>query len=256
MNDLLPLFVGVSSETYIDPQNGTTAYLPPAVLGIDAKEGVELRTALVSIKGPAARSANIGDTLETEIVACRDEFGKDCERVRIKTDLLGKLATACPWDPHLQPVLMGLPSMLGKFAPACMWDPFKGAVDAGSSRLARFAGATVVAKSEHEGRCVAQIEFNYLAELRSDTMVYVLREMGIVTDRDLAGGMGWRFRMQRALGRPILLQGLEVNTDETEAGAESGSETARSAMASSAAVSTICCGQLTGPTPTTAVGIW
>lgn len=190
--ELLPLFVGVSSETYIDPQNGTTAYLPPTVLGIDAKEGVELRTALVSIKGPAARSANIGDTFETEMVTLRDEFGKDCEYVQIKTD------------------------RLGKFVPRCSLGLFKGAVDAGSSRLARFAGATVVAKSEHEGRCVAQIEFNYLAELRSDTMVYVLREMGIVIDRDLAGGMGWRFRMQRALGRPILLQGLEVNTDETE----------------------------------------
>ena len=67
-----------------------------------------------------------------------------------------------------------------------------------ASKLADFEGALVVSVSEFESQSIAQLRFRYLARIRSDTMVYALRRMGIVTDADLIGGMGWRFRVRKA----------------------------------------------------------
>ena len=68
-----------------------------------------------------------------------------------------------------------------------------------TSKLAKHEGATVVSVTECNGTHIAQLRYRYMAELRSETMIYILRQMGIVTEADIIGGMGWRFRMRKAI---------------------------------------------------------
>lgn len=75
---------------------------------------------------------------------------------------------------------------------------FKAQVDHSPSELGRFVGATVVSVCEYRGTRLVQLEYQWLSELCRETLVYVLRELGIVNDADLRGGMGWNFRIRKA----------------------------------------------------------
>ncbi len=169
---LLPLFIDAVGEICIEPGGGSAWRLPPYVVGIDVAKGVELREAIVSVGGNAAKAMTVGQTYPAEIFIATDCF--EYSTVRIL------------WQQPEQ--INGV-----RFAGI-----FKDAVKESASKLASFEGALVVSVSEFKGQYVAQLKFDYLAKLRSDTMIYVLRQMGIVTDADLLGGIGWRFRMYKA----------------------------------------------------------
>lgn len=172
-DELLPLFVEVADKLYIEPGDDATDCLPPTVIGIDVKEGVELRTALIAIKDSPAGNANVGDKFKAKVVA-----------------------QATPWGDQYHCIQVdGYPRTEVK--PVDVGSAYDDAVSESASKLANFTGAAVVSKFEHEGTFIAQLEFIYLAALRSNTMIYLLRTRGIVTDADLVGGMGWRFRLRK-----------------------------------------------------------
>lgn len=172
--ELLPLFISAVDEACIMPGDEAAGYLPFSVVGIDAENKVELRTTVVSVKGTPAKKMAMGKKYSAEVIVKSTDWGQEYSTVQI----------SCKPPAIINGVYFG--------------DIFAGGVQGNPSELAEFEGATVVSVSEFNGAFIAQLELNYLAELRSDTMIYVLRQMGIVSDSDVLGGMGWRFRMRKA----------------------------------------------------------
>jgi hypothetical protein len=202
-------FADVVNDTYVEPGDSGSAYLPPFVVGYDTDNKVELRTALIPVNGSPAKGMHIGDTFKAKIVMRAADWGEVFPTVRIFSN------PPC------------------EFRPVYVAYIFDNVVEDSASNLSKFVGAKVVAVLEHENEYAAQLEFTYLAELRSNTMIYVLRQMGIVKDTDISGGMGWRFRMRLAARgdlnldvpavrplQPETLPAMEGESSKNEAKAE------------------------------------
>ena len=173
-DELVSGFADVISDTYVEPGDSGSEYLPPFIVGYDTDNKVELRTALIPVKGSPAKSMHVGDTFKAKAVIRTTEWGQEFPAIRVSS------------NPP------------GEFRPIYAGHMFDDAVEGSASKLSRFVGTKVVSVLEHDNDYVAQLEFTYLAELRSNTMIFVLRQMGIVKDIDVTGGMGWRFRMRMA----------------------------------------------------------
>ena len=171
---LLPLFIDAVGEIYIEPGDECTWYLPPYIVGIDIAKGVELREAIISVGGDTAKTMAAGQTCDAKVFRGRN--GLDFHYYMIQVS--GQRPERTGINQHIE--------------------IFNDIVKESASKLAEFEGAFVVSVSEFESQSIAQLRFRYLARIRSDTMVYALRRMGIVTDADLVGGMGWRFRVRKA----------------------------------------------------------
>lgn len=159
--------------SYIKPAEPDSDKLPPYVCGIDLDAGLELRR--VAVAGYVG-SAQFD---------CGDEY---------------ELDGSTGWWQTLN-VMLPEPIRFG-FRTSPLFDGWTNRDD---SALSSCVGAKVVGTFElkNEGLrygCLgygryAWFQLTYLASLRSETLVYLLHRKGIVRDSDLAGGMGWRYRL-------------------------------------------------------------
>lgn len=167
VEDLLEDFSKATGMAYVEPDGKGADLLPPYVCGMDIANGIELRSALITTMDEEAEGLEVGQVLDVDIL------GEGWVQID---------------DPISQSRVWGT------------WGWFfdREASSKNSSRLLKHKGAEVVAVSTYDESRVVQIEMRYPAALRSDTLVYVLRELGIVRDSDVVGDMGWRFRLRRA----------------------------------------------------------
>lgn len=172
---LLPDFLGVIGRSLIEPGDDMARYLPSYIAGIDAENKIELRTALVSVKGSPAKKMAVGETYSAKVLTRNDDWYGRYSVIQVSSE-----PPALSNDLDSENI-------------------FDGVVHNETSKLAKHEGATVVSVTECNGTHIAQLRYRYMTELRSETMIYILRQMGIVTEADIIGGMGWRFRMRKAI---------------------------------------------------------
>ena len=179
--ELLPLVRDALGDVYIEPGDGRAKCLPPYIAGIDVKNEVELRCATVAVTDSFVRALTIGEKHPAKVFFEEDRWGHTILKVQI-----GSM-------PSMQVSRMWFGGM------------FDYIVEGSESKLAGFDEAVVATVSGYKGDCIAQIELKYLAALRRDTIIYALRQMGYVTEADVVGNMGWRFRLRKAArGKAVL----------------------------------------------------
>ena len=179
--ELLPLVRDALGDIYIEPGDGRAKNLPPYIAGIDVKNEVELRCATVAVTDYFVHTLTIGKKYPARVFFEEDRWGHTILKVQIG---------------DISPMQV-----------SHMWfgDMFDNLVEGSESKLAGFNEAVVATVSRYKGDCIAQIELKYLAALRRDTIIYALRQMGYVTEADVVGNMGWRFRLRKAAkGKPVL----------------------------------------------------
>ena len=172
---LLPDFLGVIGRSLIEPGDDMARYLPSYIAGIDAENKIELRTALVSVKGSPVKKMAVGETYSAKVLTRNGDWYGRYSVIQVSSEP---------------------PALSNDLDSESIFD---GVVHNETSRLAKHEGATVVSIAECNGTHIAQLGYRYMTELRSETMIYILRQMGIVTEADIIGGMGWRFRMRKAI---------------------------------------------------------
>ena len=91
----------------------------------------------------------------------------------------------------------------------------------GDSPLAGLVGACAAMVNEFDGECVAHLETRSFCPLRSNTLIWYLRQKGIVTEADIRGGMGWRFRLRMAARKHEASSDDQNRCELTEATEES-----------------------------------
>ena len=204
--ELLPLVRDALGDIYIEPGDGQAKCLPPYIAGIDVKKEVELRCATVAVTDPFVRGLAIGKTYPARVF-----FEEDC------------------WGQTILKVQIGDTSSMQV---SHMWSGgmFDNLVEDSESKLAGFNEAAVATVSGYKGDFIAQIELKYLAALRRDTIIYALRQMGYVTEADVVGNMGWRFRLRKAArGKSVPGEPLDGShepgpADEGEAAKKAGKD--------------------------------
>lgn len=157
--------------SYIKPAEPDSDKLPPYVCGIDFDAGIELRRVVVAKYVGSAQ------------FDCGDEYG-----IVFGDGVAG-------WSQSLT-VMFPKPIKTWLLVSPII----DGLTNRDDSALSSCVGAKVVGtfKPKKEGLQYgryAWFQLTYLAALRSETLVYLLHRKGIVRDSDLAGGMGWRYRL-------------------------------------------------------------
>lgn len=188
-------YAALGRQMLISPGDDAAALFPPYVVGIDVDAKVELREFIATVTGSAAKSLVAGAKLAINITQATRDWGEPYLVVRIQTSPASALA-------------------LGNIS--------DGALENSDSPLGDFVGGEVLTVSCGEGADVAQIRTRFLADLKASTLAYVLRAVGIVTDKDVRGSMEWRYRVRNAsLGKdPFTKQTIEESSAQLEEKAE------------------------------------
>ena len=163
-DELAPTVCRQLGSTTIMPGNANAADLPPYVLGLDLREGLELRSALV-VRRVGQQDLHVGDELDAvaaQFYASLFVYGTD--------------TPSEDYDPY----------PYGLFAPVG---------DHPDSPLGELVGAKVVGVFEHAGERMAQLELRYLANLSRADLLALLCNRGAITASDFNGTMGWRYRL-------------------------------------------------------------
>lgn len=163
-DELAPAVCRQLGSTTIMPGDANAADLPPYVLGLDLREGLELRSALV-VRRVGKQDLHVGDELDAVAAQFYASF------FMYGTDMPSE-----DYDPY----------PYGLFAPAG---------DHPDSPLSEFVGAKVVGVFEHADERMAQLELRYLANLNGANLLALLRNRGAITASDFNGTMGWRYRL-------------------------------------------------------------
>ncbi|WP_293813851.1 hypothetical protein [uncultured Parolsenella sp.] len=163
-DELAPAVCRQLGSTTIMPGDVNAADLPPYVLGLDLREGLELRSALV-VRRVGQQDLHVGDELDAVAAQFYASF------FMYGTDMPSE-----DYDPY----------PYGLFAPAG---------DHPDSPLSELVGAKVVGVFEHAGERMAQLELRYLANLNGANLLALLRNRGAITASDFNGTMGWRYRL-------------------------------------------------------------
>lgn len=143
--------VALAGTSCIEPGTEQSAKLPPHVLGIDIKAGVELKCAQVCLadnKGKYELGSALPSRTITNIHAEHKELFKDL--------------------------------LNNKRSP-----------------LAASRGSAVTDSFSFGPQRFVKTEVRYLLPLRKDTLLYALREYGVLTDEDLRGSNKWAQRFEK-----------------------------------------------------------
>lgn len=171
---LIALLPDSLKGTVVSPEEAKNPFAP-WVCGVDLASGVELRTATVGAWHDGPMSLEVGA-----------RYG-----VRVNDPAAGQEGM---WQRPVPTVeVLSEPAFQAslRFGASLFYD----AINESPSELAKHIGAKLVSTSGYGNRTFAVFEVSYLAPIATPTLVSLLREQGIVTDSDLAGGMGWRVRL-------------------------------------------------------------
>ncbi|WP_342994776.1 hypothetical protein [Parolsenella catena] len=149
--------------------NDAARNLPPHVLGIDAREGIELREAL-AVRSIGRQDLHAGDELDVFDTQFYARFISETRRGDFHDNTNEKT---------LLPVYEELEEAWGH----------------AGSPLAGLVGAKVVEVFEHDDERMARLELRYLTKLTLETLIGLLYNAGVIRKSDLLGGMGWRWRL-------------------------------------------------------------
>lgn len=149
--------------------NDAARNLPPHVLGIDAREGIELREAL-AVRSIGRQDLHAGDELGVFDTQFYARFISETRRGDFHDNTNEKT---------LLPVYEELEEAWGH----------------AGSPLAGLVGAKVVEVFEYGDERMARLELRYLTKLTPETLIGLLYNAGVIRKSDLLGGMGWRWRL-------------------------------------------------------------
>lgn len=149
--------------------NDAARNLPPHVLGIDAREGIELREAL-AVRSIGRQDLHVGDELGVFDTQFYARFISETRRGDFHDNTNEKT---------LLPVYEELEEAWGH----------------AGSPLAGLVGAKVVEVFEYDDERMARLELRYLTKLTPETLIGLLYNAGVIRKSDLLGGMGWRWRL-------------------------------------------------------------
>lgn len=149
--------------------NDAARNLPPHVLGIDAREGIELREAL-AVRSIGRQDLHAGDELGVFDTQFYARFISETRRGDFHDNTNEKT---------LLPVYEELEEAWGH----------------AGSPLAGLVGAKVVEVFEYDDERMARLELRYLTKLTPETLIGLLYNAGVIRKSDLLGGMGWRWRL-------------------------------------------------------------
>ena len=149
--------------------NDAARNLPPHVLGIDAREGIELREAL-AVRSIGRQDLHAGDELDVFDTQFYARFISETRRGDFHDNTNEKT---------LLPIYEELEEAWGH----------------AGSPLAGLVGAKVVEVFEYDDERMARLELRYLTKLTPETLIGLLYNAGVIRKSDLLGGMGWRWRL-------------------------------------------------------------
>lgn len=149
--------------------NDAARNLPPHVLGIDAREGIELREAL-AVRSIGRQDLHAGNELGVFDTQFYARFISETRRGDFHDNTNEKT---------LLPVYEELEEAWGH----------------AGSPLAGLVGAKVVEVFEYGDERMARLELRYLTKLTPETLIGLLYNAGVIRKSDLLGGMGWRWRL-------------------------------------------------------------
>lgn len=149
--------------------NDAARNLPPHVLGIDAREGIELREAL-AVRSIGRQDLHAGDKLDVFDTQFYARFISETRRGDFHDNTNEKT---------LLPIYEELEEAWGH----------------AGSPLAGLVGAKVVEVFEYDDERMARLELRYLTKLTPETLIGLLYNAGVIRKSDLLGGMGWRWRL-------------------------------------------------------------
>ncbi|WP_329781204.1 hypothetical protein [Parolsenella catena] len=149
--------------------NDAARNLPPHVLGIDAREGIELREAL-AVRSIGRQDLHAGDEMDVFDTQFYARFISETRRGDFHDNTNEKT---------LLPVYEELEEAWGH----------------AGSPLAGLVGAKVVEVFEYDDERMARLELRYLTKLTPETLIGLLYNAGVIRKSDLLGGMGWRWRL-------------------------------------------------------------
>lgn len=155
--------------TCLTLRNDAARNLPPHVLGIDAREGIELREAL-AVRSIGRQDLHAGDELGVFDTQFYARFISETRRGDFHDNTNEKT---------LLPVYEELEEAWGH----------------AGSPLAGLVGAKVVEVFEYGDERMARLELRYLTKLTPETLIGLLYNAGVIRKSDLLGGMGWRWRL-------------------------------------------------------------
>ena len=155
--------------TCLTLRNDAARNLPPHVLGIDAREGIELREAL-AVRSIGRQDLHAGDELGVFDTQFYARFISETRRGDFHDNTNEKT---------LLPVYEELEEAWGH----------------AGSPLAGLVGAKVVEVFECGDERMARLELRYLTKLTPEALIGLLYNAGVIRKSDLLGGMGWRWRL-------------------------------------------------------------
>lgn len=155
--------------TCLTLRNDAARNLPPHVLGIDAREGIELREAL-AVRSIGRQDLHASDELGVFDTQFYARFISETRRGDFHDNTNEKT---------LLPVYEELEEAWGH----------------AGSPLAGLVGAKVVEVFEYGDERMARLELRYLTKLTPETLIGLLYNAGVIRKSDLLGGMGWRWRL-------------------------------------------------------------
>lgn len=155
--------------TCLTLRNNAARNLPPHVLGIDAREGIELREAL-AVRPIGRQDLHAGDELDIFDTQFYARFISETRRGDFHDNTNEKT---------LLPVYEELEEAWGH----------------AGSPLAELVGAKVVEVFEYDDERMARLELRYLTKLTPEALIGLLYNAGAIRKSDLLGGMGWRWRL-------------------------------------------------------------
>ena len=155
--------------TCLTLRNDAARNLPPHVLGIDAREGIELRKAL-AVRSIGRQDLHAGDELGVFDTQFYARFISETRRGDFHDNTNEKT---------LLPVYEELEEAWGH----------------AGSPLAGLVGAKVIEVFEYDDERMARLELRYLTKLTPETLIGLLYNAGVIRKSDLLGGMGWRWRL-------------------------------------------------------------
>ena len=181
-------YVKATGLVCVEPDDPQASLLPPNVCGIDVQNCIELRSALI-VTANDEELLWAGQSLESSTVL--KEFNNSShwfsmmprERRDVKPRRYVRVI-----NPESGDVVREL-SENGVFEDLVL------DVD---SKLLKHTDATVVSVSHRGKTQIAQIEVRYLASLRSDTLIYILRGLNVIQDSDFPDSTRWRDRLKSA----------------------------------------------------------
>lgn len=176
VQDLIEIIRDLGVPETILPGEESASLLPTGVVGIDLGSMCELREHTMTVVDGYARKLAVGDHLVIEFKPKKTSWGARYAVLRIRT----------------KPVFE-----------TNVFDVFDDVLVKPKSALGDYVGGEVTAVSDSPAFEAAQILVRHVAALSPNTLIRIMRLMGIVTEKDMLGSMEWRFRAFKMAHAPF-----------------------------------------------------